>query len=106
MGIEHQLDLRFLPTHGSPARALSKYGMGLLRWIQGQPADGFRLRPRGPLLLLPWNVSAQLYEPRYDRTLRGAVVEIPLVQVQLERQQQDLRDSGFARFVLPRSHRL
>ncbi len=101
VGVERQLDRRRLRDSAeSAAGAVGEHGVGLLRRLQGQPADGLRLRPRRPLLLLPGLVSGRLHQAEHDGALRGALVEVAVVQIQLQRRQQDLRPSQFARFAI------
>ena len=80
--------------------------MGHLRRLQGQPARRLRLRPRRPLLLVPRHATRTgLREAEHHRALRRAHLEIPVAQVQLQRQQQDVRHPGLARQQLPRPDR-
>ena len=84
------------------SRRVGQPRMGLLRRLQVGAAGRLRARPGRPLLLLPGQLSERLHEAEHDRTLRRADLEDAAGEVQLQRRQQDVRLSRFARFLLLR----
>ena len=94
-----QLDLRWLPGHLAAASASSSMEWDFYGGYKGSlPADfGYDL---GVLYYwYPGKYPSGLHEAEHDRALRRADLEVPVAQVQLQRQRQDLRPPGFARLA-------
>ena len=95
-GVEHQLDLATArPTHPPASNGTSTAATSTTLPTTSR-------RPGHALLLLPGQLPAGLHNAEHDRALRRAQLEDAAGEVQLQRQQQDVRHPRFARQLLHR----